>query len=189
MSLRVVAGSARGRKLAVPAGLATRPTSDRVRESMCNALHSLDAIDGADVLDLFAGSGALGIEALSRGAASATFVEPDRVARSVVEANLASTGLGASATVVAGDALRHLARTTARYHLVLADPPYAYADWPDLLAALAPHLHPDAVVVLESDRSVEVPPPFLVIREKRYGGTVVAFLQLLDAAPHAGDHE
>ena len=106
--MRVVAGEARGRRLVAPEGTDTRPTLDRVREAVFNALASQDAIDGARVLDLFAGSGALGIEALSRGAAHATFVDTDRAARRVIDQNLAATGLADRAEVLGTDASTHL---------------------------------------------------------------------------------
>src|SRR5689334_4958151 len=135
--MRVIAGSARGRRLQAPSGDGTRPTSDRVREATFNALGSLDALVGATVLDLFAGSGALGIEALSRGAARATFVERDRTARTVLEANLAACGFADRAEVVASDADRLLATAgERRWDLALLDPPYAYEGWPELLLDL-----------------------------------------------------
>lgn len=186
--MRVVAGTARGRKLQAPPGDGTRPTSDRVREALFNALASLDAVDDAVVLDLFGGSGALGIEALSRGARHATIVDSDRSARAVIEANLAATGFAAAATVVGGDALAHLARTADRYDLVLLDPPYAFADWPGLLQAVTERLAEDALVVIESRDAVAVPAPLGIIREKRYGSTVVTFAHLpTTALPQAGD--
>jgi 16S rRNA (guanine966-N2)-methyltransferase len=170
--MRVVAGSARGHKLVAPDGSATRPTSDRVREATFNALNSLDAIDEAIVLDLFAGSGALGIEALSRGAAHCTFVEHDRGALVAVRANLAATGLADRAEVVAADGLRFVDRPRP-VDLVLADPPYAFADWPDLLTSID-RLHPGTItVVIESDRDVEPPATWTSVRQKRYGGTLV----------------
>jgi 16S rRNA (guanine966-N2)-methyltransferase len=166
--VRVVAGEARGRPLAAPAGTSTRPTSDRVREATFNALHSLGAVEGATVLDLYAGSGAMGIEALSRGAAHVTFVDNDPKALAVVQRNLDTTGLADRATVVRGDASRF---ESPAVDLAILDPPYATDDqaWHALLAGL------DAVVaVLESDREVPVPAPWAIIRLRRYGGTVVA---------------
>lgn len=176
--VRVVAGSARGRRLVAPEGLDTRPTSDRVREAVFNALASLDALRGARVLDLFAGSGALGIEALSRGAAHCTFVERSRPALDALRANLASTGLGSRAEVVALAAERFLAGEPDRYDLALLDPPYAFDGWSRLLAAV-----PARLSVVESDREVAVGPPWDVIRVKRYGGTVVTFARRADTAP------
>ncbi len=137
--MRVVAGSARGRRLEAPEGESTRPTGDRVREAVFNSLHSLGAVEDATVLDLFAGSGALGIEALSRGAAHATFVDTDRRAIGAIEANLAATGLAERATVLRADADSVVARAVAegrRWDLALLDPPYAFDGWADLLAVL-----------------------------------------------------
>lgn len=172
-SLRVVAGRARGLRLAVPPGHSTRPTSDRVREAVFNALESLDAVDGATVLDAYAGSGALGIEALSRGAARATFAETDAAARAVVAANLDHTGFGADATVVGADGSRVAAQ--GPWDLVLLDPPYAFDDWTGLLSAVADGLSAAGLVVVESDREVDLVAPLRGIRVRRYGGTVVTF--------------
>lgn len=173
--MRVVAGTARGRRISAPAGSGTRPTTDRVREAVFNALGSVGAVLDAEVLDAFAGSGALGIEALSRGAARCTFVERDRSARVVVEANLAATGLDDRALVLDGDVHDHLARSGPAYDLVLCDPPHDHDRWDDLLASLVDRLHPDGVVVVEADRPVVAgdDPAWVVSREKRYGGTVV----------------
>src|SRR5947209_1526528 len=118
--MRVVAGIAGGQRLRAPKGDSIRPTSDRVRESIFNSLDSLGAVEGAAVADLFAGTGALGIEALSRGAVSAVFVDDDRAAVAVVRANLDATGLaGPHATVVQSDVLRWV-RTAPPVDLVLA---------------------------------------------------------------------
>src|SRR3954453_13290953 len=107
--MRVVAGTARGRRLVAPPGRDTRPTSDRVRESVFNVLHSLGAIDGASVVDLFAGSGALGIEALSRGAAHCTFVEPAPAAVTAIRTNLTTAGVAERATIETRTAEAYLA--------------------------------------------------------------------------------
>lgn len=165
VAVRVVAGTAKGRPLAAPPGTDTRPTSDRVREAIFNALNSLDAIVGAAVLDLFAGSGALGIEALSRGAASAVFVEANLPAIDAVRTNLASTGL--DGTVIRTDAHRY---DDGPFDLALLDPPYRTTDQEWL--ALLEHIDA-AVVVVESDRSVELGERWEVLRSKRYGTTVV----------------
>lgn len=165
--MRVVAGIAKGRRLQAPAGRATRPTSDRVREAIFSSLGTLDAVADARVLDLFAGSGALGIEALSRGAAAATFVDDAAAAIAAIRANLAATQLDGG-TVVRRDVLRFLADDTPTADLVLVDPPYAFARWDDLLALLPPCL-----AVLESDRDVSLPEGWASVGSKRYGGTVV----------------
>lgn len=172
--MRVISGTARGRKLMAPAGATTRPTPDRVREATFNALGSLGAVADATVLDLFAGSGALGIEALSRGAAHVTFVDRDRAATRTVEANLTACGLAAQATVVASDAERFLAGTSQRWDLALLDPPYAHDHeaWLVLLDAL-----PADLAVLESNRAVDPPFGWAVLREKRYGSTHVTIVE------------
>lgn len=173
--MRVVAGSARGRRISAPPGTDTRPTTDRVREAMFNALGSLGAVEGAVVADLYAGSGALGIEALSRGAASTHFVESDRRAAAVIEANLADLGLDDRGVVVRRPVDAALADLPTPLDLVLADPPYAFEAWDDLLAALVPRLAADGLVVVESDRSVPLPGGWEKVRERTYGGTVVLF--------------
>lgn len=163
-----------------------RPTSDRVREAIGNALVSLGAIGDARVLDVFAGSGALGIEALSRGAASADFVEPDRSTRAVIAQNLELLGDDAPprARVVAGTALDHLAGCgDDAYDLVFADPPYAYDDWDALFDHLGRVVRVDGIVVVESDRVVEAPGGWEILRTKRYGSTVVAINVRRAAAP------
>lgn len=171
--MRVVAGTARGRRLVAPPGRLVRPTTDRTRESVFNALDSLEAVVDATVLDLFAGTGALGIEALSRGAAMAVFVERDTTARRSLEANLAATDLRDAARVVSGDALAFLRRTPERFDLVLLDPPYDHAGWAELLDATAPVVRDRGLVVIESNGLVDPPPGWEVEREKRYGGTFV----------------
>jgi 16S rRNA (guanine966-N2)-methyltransferase len=181
VGLRVVAGSARGRRLTTPAGHEVRPTSDRVREAVFNALGSLDAVVGARVVDLFAGSGALGIEALSRGADHAVFVDTSPRALEVVRENVAACGMEDRAQVVRADAVGHLRSTVEPVDLVLADPPYAFDGWPELLAQAAA-VAPRGLVVVESDRPVAAVAPASVLRERRYGGTVVTIIS------NAGSH-
>lgn len=166
--MRVVAGTARGRRLQAPPGRDTRPTSDRVREAIFAALESLEAVRDAAVVDLFAGTGALGIEALSRGARHATFVDDDAGAIRTITANLESTGLAARATVHRADAVRWLSTKAATFDLALADPPYAFADWKGLAAAVDAGL-----LVAESDREADLGAGWRVLRAKRYGTTVV----------------
>jgi 16S rRNA (guanine966-N2)-methyltransferase len=169
--VRVVGGSARGRTLVAPPGGRTRPTSDKVREAIFGALRSRGVVEGADVVDLFAGSGALGVEALSQGAARATFVDSDRAARHAVRRNLEACGFLDRGTIVAAPAERFLARLGAeRYDLAFCDPPYAFAAWDRLLAAL-----PADFVVIESDGPVAVPAGWELVREAAYGGTWVGF--------------
>lgn len=186
--MRVVAGTVRGRRLEVPKGNDTRPTSDRVREAMFNALGSLDVVHGATVLDLFAGSGALGIEALSRGAAHATFLEPDRAGRACIEANLAVTGLGAQAMVSSQRAEALLDAQPfageAAFDLALLDPPYAFDAWHGLLDRL-----PAAMAVIESNREVVPPAGWEVVRSRRYGTTFVTFARRTPPGPATSTSE
>ncbi len=168
--MRVVAGSARGRRLQAPSGRSTRPTSDRVREAVFNMLTSRDAVAGATVLDLFAGTGAMGIEALSRGASAATFVESDGGAVRAIEANLALTGLADGARVVRADALRWLEGAGA-FDLAFVDPPYDFEGWDRLLRRLEAD-----VAVLESGRPLHLGEPWEAVQERRYGGTLVTLV-------------
>ncbi|MEV4421205.1 16S rRNA (guanine(966)-N(2))-methyltransferase RsmD [Patulibacter sp. NPDC049589] len=174
--MRIVAGRFRGRRLQAPPGLDTRPTGDRVRESLFSILGPLD---GAVVLDLFAGTGALGLEALSRGAARATFVERDRKALDALQANVQAFGLGPDeARVVRGDYRRALRDAGARgeaYDLVLLDPPYRDAPGiaPVLDAALRPLLREGARVVTESDRRSPLTLGLGDADERRYGDTLI----------------
>jgi len=171
--MRVVAGMAKGRKLQAPPGTSTRPTSDYVREAIFNALGSRGGVDGAHVLDLFAGSGALGVEALSQGAASATFVDNDAQATSVIKANLAAVGLTADATVVRADAIGWLSETRS-FDVTFVDPPYAFDRWSDVLERLN-----SDTVVLESDREIELGGRWDPVRTKRYGSTVVTLARAI----------
>ncbi|HUQ39761.1 MAG TPA: 16S rRNA (guanine(966)-N(2))-methyltransferase RsmD [Acidimicrobiales bacterium] len=165
--MRIVGGEASGRKLRAPTGRTTRPTSDQVREAIFNILYGLQDIEGADVVDLFAGSGALGIEALSRGAAHATFVESDHHALTAIRDNLESTGMADRATVVRSDVLRWVADAPA-FAVAFVDPPYAFSAWDELLDHLTVEL-----AVLESGRAFSLPGTWRAVRDKRYGTTVV----------------
>lgn len=176
--MRVVAGSAKGRRLLSPEGTSVRPTSDRVRESIYNALTSRDAVVGAKVLDAFAGSGAMGIEAWSRGAAAVTFVERDRDARACIASNLEVLGMtDVSSVQVVGTTvetfLGRVPHDAERFDLVLCDPPYDYDAWEALWDALGAWVVPGGTVVVESNREIDAPVTWEVARSKRYGGTVV----------------
>jgi 16S rRNA (guanine966-N2)-methyltransferase len=174
--MRVIAGRLGGRRLRAPAGASVRPTADRVREALFAMLAD---VEGARVLDLFAGTGALGIEALSRGAASAVFVERDaRVAR-VLEANLSALGLHAPEAEVrradAASALRRAREGREAYDLVFIDPPYRHAGgWEaELSTALPPLLASGARIVVETDRRSALEIDAAVERQRRYGDTLV----------------
>ncbi|HET9720591.1 MAG TPA: 16S rRNA (guanine(966)-N(2))-methyltransferase RsmD [Solirubrobacteraceae bacterium] len=171
--MRVIAGSRRGATLRAPRGRDVRPTSDRVREALFSVLAD---VGGERVLDLFAGSGALGIEALSRGAAEVTFVDSSAAALDAVRANLSALQL--TGEVRSGDALRFLAaaRSGGRlYDLVFIDPPYgqALALAPKLSAALPPVLAGRARVVVESDRRAPLDLQLPLGFERRYGDTLI----------------
>jgi 16S rRNA (guanine966-N2)-methyltransferase len=174
--VRVVAGRFGGRRLQAPPGQGTRPTSDRVREALFSTLGPLD---GARVLDLFAGSGALGIEALSRGAASALLVERDARAVAVIRANLDALGLDEPAAIVhAGPARAALRSASGRgdtYDLIFLDPPYRSAPGlgQELSAALEPLLSGGGRVVTESDRRAPLELAFPLTHERRYGDTLI----------------
>ena len=174
--MRIVGGRLGGRRIAAPKGAGTRPTGDRVREAL---FAMLGPLDGERVLDLFAGSGALAFEALSRGARSAVLVEQDRAAAEVARANAAALGLGSDAVRVrrmpAAAALRTARARGEAYDLVFLDPPYRQAPelGDELAAALAPLLAPGARVVSESDRRHPLELPLPLGRERRYGDTLI----------------
>jgi 16S rRNA (guanine966-N2)-methyltransferase len=171
--VRVVAGAFRGHGLVAPRGAATRPTSDRVREALFSILVS---VDGARVLDLFAGSGALAIEALSRGAAEAVFVDSSAAAVAAIRRNLSGVGTGGEVHRMAARAYLDRARRNARqYDLVFLDPPYRHASTlgQELSAALGPVLAPGARVVAESDRRAPLELDLGLLDERRYGDTLI----------------
>jgi 16S rRNA (guanine966-N2)-methyltransferase len=194
VTVRIVGGNLGGRVLRAPPGAATRPTSEKVREAVFGILGSqlsgltAGSVAGAHVLDLFAGTGALGIEALSRGAAHVTFVDSARAAVAAIRNNLRALGVADRATVVAGDAVVSAARHAppAPWRLVFVDPPYRSDLAARAVAALPPdHLAADAVIVIEHDR--HNPPPdqvgsLLRTDQRRYGDTLISFF----AAPRGG---
>ncbi|HET6547999.1 MAG TPA: 16S rRNA (guanine(966)-N(2))-methyltransferase RsmD [Solirubrobacter sp.] len=172
--MRVIAGTYGGRILKAPPGAATRPTSDRVREALFSILAARTA--NARVLDLFAGSGALGLEALSRGAESVTFVDDAPAAIRAMTANLET--LQATADVHRADALRFLTAARergAQYDLVFLDPPYRHAERlaPRLSEALPAVLAPGAAAVAESDRRAPLALELPLLDERRYGDTLI----------------
>lgn len=175
--MRIVGGALARRTIEAPKGRQTRPTTDRVREAMFNLLGARMAFGDARVLDLFAGSGALGLEALSRGAARATFVERHGPALAVARRNAESLGVADRATFVKADALAALRRPSGPVDLVLADPPYDLGALPDLPALARPHLTPGGLLALEHDARHDFAdaPGWLVSRT--YGGTVVSLFE------------
>ena len=172
--MRIIAGSRKGARIFAPKGRETRPTGDRVREA---AFNLIGPVDGMEVLDLYAGSGAMGLEALSRSAAHVTFVEADREAAQTILRNLEKLGLD-NASVLREDAARRLATDAAsgrRYDLVLIDPPYRMLSsvLPMLAANLPAVLAPDGLVVVESDSHEEPELPLAKRTSRRYGSARV----------------
>ena len=171
--MRVVGGRLGGHSLIAPRGRATRPTPERVREALFSILGPLD---GLRVLDLFAGSGALGIEAISRGAAELTLVDASAAAAEAIRRNLASTGIEAELRrQPAAPFLKHAREAGRQYDLVLLDPPYSHAArlGRSLGTALTPVLAPGARVVAESDRRTPLQLGFTLLDERRYGDTLI----------------
>lgn len=187
--MRVISGSARGRKLHRPAGSRVRPTADRVKEALFSALVSrFGSFDGLVVLDLFAGSGGLGIEALSRGVAKAVFVDCHPESITLTRNNLLLTGLAGSATLVMMEASKALKRFAAEgkiFDIVFVDPPYNDLELTQrvlqLLAELAP-LSANGVIVFEADSRSEpnLPDMCHLLSRKVYGDTAVSFIGLAD---------
>ncbi len=161
--MRLTGGRLGRRHIAVPKAAdrgAVRPTSDRVREALFSALASRCTLEGAVVLDVFAGSGALGLEAVSRGASHSTFIERDRATARTLRENAKGLGVTAETTVLELDALKGLAKVTGPFDVVFADPPYALALDGDWMNALGRHLRPSGLLVVERDkRSAPLPPP------------------------------
>ena len=175
--MRIVAGSRKGARILAPRGLDTRPTGDRVREA---AFNLIGPVDGADVLDLFAGSGAMGLEALSRGAAGVVFVESELDAVRAIERNLDKLRL-TGATVLRVDASTGLTQEVAagrKYDLVLVDPPYAMTDYESLDRYLPRVLADDGLLVFESSARQQPELPGLAVRTtRRYGSTRVTVFE------------
>jgi len=174
--VRVIAGTVGGRQLATVPGSDVRPTTDRVREALFNRLESRGLVRGASVLDLFAGSGALGVEALSRGASEVTFVDRDRRSIEVVRANLDRLGLAGRATALQADAIAFLDTTDGEWALALVDPPYDFDRWPELLDRLRA-----GTAVLETEGPAAAHRRWTKIHEKRYGRTHVTLVEHLGA--------
>jgi 16S rRNA (guanine966-N2)-methyltransferase len=174
--VRIIAGTCKGARIFAPKGLDTRPTSDRVREA---AFNLIGPVDDAIVLDLYAGSGAMGLEALSRGAASAVFVESDREVCRTIQRNLAKLGLQ-DAEVVCRDVLRFLAAERRRFDLILVDPPYELVESVAMRLAvyLPPILAENGLAVFESAARVEPQlEPLRLRTSRRYGAARVTLFE------------
>lgn len=171
--MRVIAGEFGGRRLVAPEGVTTRPTTDKVRQAVFNSLMSMGVLEGAVVADLYAGSGALGIEAISRGAAKCTFVERDRNALHALRENIATLGIDDRCTVYASDVMAWVPAMRG-VDIALVDPPYDFDGWHQLLGLLD-----SGLVVAESDDPVEPHPGYTQLRARRYGRTWVTLLERL----------
>lgn len=168
--MRVITGSARGRRLITLDGLDVRPTTDMVKEAMFSIIQF--EVEGAMVLDLFAGSGQLGIEALSRGARFAVFVDQSRDSQNVVRENLQNTGLAKASRVAAMDSLAFLRTTKDTFDIALLDPPYHKGLIGEALPLLSPHMSEGGIILCESSREEELPDEagrFCKKKEYRYG--------------------
>jgi len=177
--VRVIAGTFKGRRLKAPAWEGLRPTSDKLRETLFNIL--APRVPGARVLDGYAGTGAVGIEALSRGAASVLFVEQDRRAVALIRANLAACGVEQGYTIESGEIVAVLRRLPAGagVDLILLDPPYDIDNTRELLEAAAGCLAPGGLVVLEraTRRDPEVPVSLTRVRDVKSGDSTLTFLE------------
>jgi 16S rRNA (guanine(966)-N(2))-methyltransferase RsmD len=176
--MRVIAGTLKGRRLRAPTWEGLRPTSDKLRETLFNIL--APRVEGAHVLDGYAGTGAIGLEALSRGAAHVTFIEEDRRAIALIEANLAACGVTQGYTIHSGDVAAVLRRApdNSRFDIVVLDPPYAAAAVREALAAAAGRLADDGVLVLEraTRREPELPAGLVRRRDVISGDSTLTFL-------------
>ncbi|WP_166972773.1 16S rRNA (guanine(966)-N(2))-methyltransferase RsmD [Brevibacterium atlanticum] len=189
--MRIIAGAHKGARLSSPSGANTRPTSDRVKESLFSMLEGYGVLQAANVLDLFAGSGGLGFEAMSRGAAQVDFVDSSLASLRSLQANADKLGLDHSADVHAGDVLQYLAGLPGAedpeariFDLVFMDPPYSLGEdaVTQILSRLAAHLDMESIVIIE--RAARSPEPTMpvgleVFRSKTFGETAVHFVQLV----------
>jgi 16S rRNA (guanine966-N2)-methyltransferase len=182
--MRIVAGAQRGRALVAPKGHSTRPTADRTRQALFNVLEHAPwgrPLSGARVIDLFAGSGALGLEALSRGASFCLFVENDGAAREAVVTNLAALGLTERARVLATDATRLSPQADGPFDLAFLDPPYSQDLAEAALEVLSAQLSPRAIVSAErgADEGPLAVNGYELLDERRWGAAKVVFLKRL----------
>ncbi|MDA8116665.1 MAG: RsmD family RNA methyltransferase [Actinomycetota bacterium] len=181
--MRIGSGAEKGRRIRAKAGAQTRPTTAKVRKAIFDTLFGKFELEGSRVLDLYAGTGSLGLEAASRGAASVVFVESDRRAAEELRkaAGELRDRLECRLEVVTGDAMAYLARQSEPADLCLCDPPYSFDAWGDLLAK-----HPAGLVVAESNRELPESGGYRRTTLKRYGDTWVSFFVLNEDAPEAG---
>ncbi len=172
--MRVITGSARGRKLVAPDGFEVRPTLDKVKEGLFSAIQF--ELEGRDCLDLFAGSGQLGIEALSRGAATCVFVDNAKKSLMAINANLSACGFMQQSNVINGDALSYIRSCMQKFGVVFLDPPYGQKLIDRVLPFVADHMTDGGIIVCESDLNEVLPQTtgeFEIERERKYSHTKV----------------
>lgn len=173
--MRVITGTARGRKLQTPAGLDTRPTTDKVKEAICSSLQF--DFPYANVLDLFAGSGQMAIEALSRGAAKASLIDSDRRAIACIRQNIKDCGFSDRAAVIQSDAVSFLQRTGERFDIAFLDPPYRNGILQQILPILAPIMQNNGIIICEHEPECELPETILnfhLQKMRKYGKITVS---------------
>ena len=178
--MRVITGTARGHKLLTPEGLDTRPTTDKVKEAVCSALQF--DFPGAKVLDLFAGSGQMGIEALSRGASGAVFIDADPRALACIKQNVKACGFSERSAVLRSDAVSYLQRTTERFDIAFLDPPYRHDILPQVLPLLAEKMQKNGIIVCEHEPECKLSERILYFdlqKQKKYGKIIISIYRNL----------
>ena len=178
--MRVITGTARGHKLLTPEGLDTRPTTDKVKEAVCSALQF--DFPGAKVLDLFAGSGQMGIEALSRGASGAVFIDADPRALACIKQNVKACGFAERSAVLRSDAVSYLQRATERFDIAFLDPPYRHDILPQILPLLAEKMQKNGIIVCEHEPECKLSERILYFdlqKQKKYGKIIISIYRNL----------
>ena len=173
--MRVITGSARGRKLITPEGMDTRPTTDKVKEAICSAVQF--DFPGANVLDLFAGSGQLAIEALSRGASHAVLIDADNRAIGCIRQNIKECGFSAQADIIKSDAVSYLSRCTEKFTIAFLDPPYRHGILEEVLPLLIPHMAETGIIICEHEPECKLPQTiqnYYLQKQKKYGKIEIA---------------
>ncbi len=179
--MRVITGTARGRRLITPEGLDTRPTTDKVKEAICSSLQF--EFPGANVIDLFAGSGQMAIEALSRGAARATLIDADQRAINCIRQNVKNCGFADQATILKSDAISFLQRTTERFDIAFLDPPYHHDILAQILPILAEKLQKNGIIVCEHEPECKLSQRILhfdLQKQKKYGKIIISVYRNTD---------
>jgi 16S rRNA (guanine966-N2)-methyltransferase len=180
--MRIITGSARGKKLVTLEGVDVRPTPDRVKEALFNILQF--GIEGRSFLDLFAGSGQIGLEAISRGAESTVFVDMSKKSVSVIEQNVSSTGFGSKSKVVNADSVMYIKRTSEKFDVAFLDPPYRSGLLQEALPFTAEAMNPGGIIICEHPRDEELPEcagDFCKLKEYRYGKIILTSYRRKDA--------